>query len=134
MELGRVGVGHRPLTCRFHSRPYFEKAASQYRDGQNVPNQTYATSQGCLSQTDEISLESGAPVKIGMKHSWTRTTCETYGPKAYSNAGEHASIWEGNPEMKENVYRYVALKTPVYTATSAGSPLWHAWSGQWVRT
>ncbi|HWL34742.1 MAG TPA: hypothetical protein VNQ77_00985 [Frankiaceae bacterium] len=133
MDASGAGVrGNKMSKLWVHSRPYFEKAASQYRDGQNIPTHTYSSTEGCDTSTDEISVESGSPIKIGAKHRWTRTTCETYSPKAYSNSGEHASIWYGNDSVKELVYRHVAMKTPVYTATSAGSPLWHAWSGQWV--
>ncbi|HWL37986.1 MAG TPA: hypothetical protein VNQ77_17500 [Frankiaceae bacterium] len=130
---GTAMSGDRMARLWVHSQPWWDGGApQQYRDGQSAPTATYSSTEGCTTRSHELSIASGEPVKVGAAYSWARTSCETYGPRMFQNAGQHASNWWGNDDVGANTYRYVALKTPVFTVTSQGTPLWSPWSGQWV--
>ena len=88
--------------------------------------------ENCEQKATELYVESGQPVKVGVRWRWTRTNCETYTPKMGESSGQHASIWYGNPTVKAEQYRAVGATVPVFTATAGAAPRWSAWSGQWV--
>lgn len=98
-------------------------------DAQPAPNTTYGGSEGCQANGNQFSISSGAPVQIGFSYYWERTTCETYTPKDYSEPGHWASIWEGNPKVREGERRAVMLKAPVKTPSDKGVQ-WELWTGQ----
>lgn len=116
------------------SEPVYGGAPALKSDGLSRPAATHGGSEGCETKEFSMWVESGEPLKIGASHTWSTVKCETYGPKMFPEPGRYASIWWGNPEVEQDVYREVMLKTPVSTKTKDGTPRWSPWSGQHVRS
>lgn len=110
--------------------PQANHTAPMKFDGVPVPQSTYSPSESCNTGHETFSLKSGEPVEVGWEWTWDRVSCETYGPKIYSDQGHYASIWTGNPDVSAGTVRYVKLAMPVRSKTKDGGLAWSLLTGQ----
>lgn len=104
-------------------------SAQQEFDGIPEPKEARNKAENCVQTTEGISVQSGAPVQVGLTKSWSRMTCETYRPQMYEDEGHWATIWEGNPEVGSKNMRHVMFTMPVRTP-EGGVPKWLRLNGQ----
>jgi hypothetical protein len=121
--------GSREMNRMWVERKPAPGSARQHFDGIPEPKEARNRADNCVQHTEGISIQSGAPVQVGLKHDWTRMTCETYRPQMYEDEGHWATVWEGNPEVGSDDMRHVMFTMPVRTAEGA-VPTWVRLNGQ----
>jgi hypothetical protein len=114
--------------------PQSNHSAAMKFDGVAKPQSTNSRTEPCNTGSESLSIGSGEPVNVGYTWTWDKISCETYGPKIYSDQGHYATVWTGNPKVNSGEVRYVKFAMPVRTKTKDGGPVWSLLTGQATRT
>lgn len=117
-----------------------QAAAAQRFDGRlPEPNQEIGGQSGCSDQTRSLTMSGGSPIQVGYGYSFSYTTCETYTPRGYDDAGHWANIWNYNSSRDPDGMgahsggtvhmRNVAFTMGVKTKAADGGPVWDLLTG-----
>lgn len=124
-EMGRLWV---------EAKPNAGHTAPMQFDGLAVPESTNERAEPCNTKTETFTMQSGEPVQVGWSWPWDKVTCETYGPKIYSDPAHYASIWEPPGRIKAGVARVVKMGMPLRSKTKDGGIWFTNLTGQWTYT